>query len=281
MKFALVNGERVEATKSAKGFCPACESELIARFCVNKVDHWAHKGNRNCDPWWENETEWHRAWKGQFPTEWQEVVHEADSGERHIADVKTDQGWVIEFQHSFLKREERRARDTFYPQLVWVVDGTRRNRDKSQFENALNGGASINAKPKILSVFTDECALLREWAGCRAPVFFDFAELNKTEGVPLWCLLPISSDGKVFVLPFSRAYFIKLHRTGAKQEGLDFAAILKDLNEIVSRYISHISAQHRRSKVLNKFAQQRQYRRSRQPESFQQYLKRTRTGRRF
>ena len=52
--------------------------------------HWAHRGSRFCDPWWENETEWHRSWKGQFPVNWQEVVHQAETGEKHIADVKTE-----------------------------------------------------------------------------------------------------------------------------------------------------------------------------------------------
>lgn len=67
MKFALINGDKAEATKGAKGVCPSCGSELIAKCGEVKVDHWAHKGNRNCDPWWENETDWHRSWKGNFP----------------------------------------------------------------------------------------------------------------------------------------------------------------------------------------------------------------------
>jgi len=46
--------------------------------------------------------------KDQFPADWQEHVQHAETGERHIADVKTSRGWVIEFQHSYLKPEERR-----------------------------------------------------------------------------------------------------------------------------------------------------------------------------
>ena len=47
MKFALINGDKAEATKGAKGFCPSCGSELIAKCGEVKVNHWAHKGNRN------------------------------------------------------------------------------------------------------------------------------------------------------------------------------------------------------------------------------------------
>ena len=284
MRFALIDGKKTVATKGAKGLCPSCGSELVAKCGGSRINHWAHKGNRFCDPWWENETEWHRAWKEQFPGDWQEVVHRDKNGEKHIADVKTDQGWVLEFQHSYLKPEERRVRDAFYHNLVWVVDGTRRKRDKSQFEKALSEGALVNAELKILSVFTGGCALLREWAACRAPVFFDFAEVNKSEGGTLWWLLPRSTNGEVYVLPFLRADFIKLHRTGSKQESLDFAGILKGLSEIVSRYISHRHVYHRRAQMLNQLARQPQYRRSRRSGSFQQHLarkQRERSRRRF
>ena len=172
MKFALANGHREEARPGLSGECPSCDRPMAAKCGEIKVWHWAHRGTRVCDSWWENETEWHRAWKGRFPVDWQEVVHRAESGEKHIADVKTDQGWVLEFQHSYLKPDERRARDCFYQKLVWIVDGTRRSRDKSQFLNALNNGAAVGTHSSVRRVFADECGLLREWAGCRAPVFF-------------------------------------------------------------------------------------------------------------
>lgn len=216
------------------------------------------------------ETDFHK----QFPVHWQEVVHRDKNGEKHIADVKTDQGWVLEFQHSYLKPEERRIRDTVYKNLVWVVDGTRRKRDKSQFKKALSEKALVSEELEIFSVFTDECALLREWAGCRASVFFDFGEVNRPKGGVLWWLLPWSPEGKAYVRPLWRREFIELHCTGAAQESLNYAEILKKLRERVSRIISH-----RRAKMLNQHARQPQYRRSRRPESFRQYLARKQRAR--
>lgn len=52
MKFALINGIKEEATKGAKGLCPICDSELVAKCGEVKINHWAHKGKRMCDPWW-------------------------------------------------------------------------------------------------------------------------------------------------------------------------------------------------------------------------------------
>lgn len=84
-----------------RGLCPYCGSEVIAKCGRIKIWHWAHKGMSSCDPWWENETEWHRTWKNHFPLEWQEqIARDPISGETHIADVKTPHGLVIEFQHS-------------------------------------------------------------------------------------------------------------------------------------------------------------------------------------
>jgi len=213
MKFALVNEQRQEARPDLSGECPICHHPVVAKCGDVRVWHWAHQGSRSCDHWWEKETEWHRAWKGVFPVNWQEVVHESETGEKHIADVKTDRGWVIEFQHSYLNPEERRSRDSFYPKLIWVVDGTRRKRDRSQLINAWNEGMPVGANSPVRRVFSDDCALLREWVGSNAPTFFDLGELDV-----LWWLFAKSTSGSVYVGPFPRAVFIESHRGGATQE---------------------------------------------------------------
>ena len=118
MKYALVNGERQEAKPGLSGKCDCCGDPIVAKCGDERIWHWSHKGNRTCDPWWENQTEWHRAWKGQFPTERQEIIHTAPNGEKHIADVKTDQNYVIEFQHSHLNPQERIVREAFYQNMI-------------------------------------------------------------------------------------------------------------------------------------------------------------------
>jgi competence protein CoiA len=219
MKFALVNGNKVEATKGDKGLCPSCGSELIAKCGEVKINHWAHKGSRNCDPWWENETDWHRSWKDKFPIDWQEVVHFDESGEKHIADVKTQSGYVLEFQHSYLNPEERRSRNAFYPKLVWVVDGTRRKTDKKQFQNILNESTRVPANvPIIQGHFPDECRLLKEWHDSNVLVFFDFQEVKDPKQSMLWFLFPKTPSGDAYLSPFSRVNFIELHNNNKFDE---------------------------------------------------------------
>jgi len=131
LQYALIDGERLEAFPGGRGQCPLCGSPAFAKCGPRVIHHWSHAGRKNCDPWWENETEWHRQWKNLFPVVHREVSYTAPNGEVHRADVVTQSGIVIEFQHSQITDEERLSREHFYKNLVWVLDGKefRRNFD--------------------------------------------------------------------------------------------------------------------------------------------------------
>jgi competence protein CoiA len=96
---------------------------MVAKCGPRVIHHWAHAGTRNCDPWWENETQWHREWKSRFPENCREINHVAPVGEIHRADIRTPTGIYIEIQHSSMTDAESQAREAFYGNLVWVVDG--------------------------------------------------------------------------------------------------------------------------------------------------------------
>ena len=97
---------------------------MICKCGPRVLHHWAHKGRRNCDPWWESETAWHRDWKNQFPERCREIHHRAHDGEIHRADVRTPTGIYIEIQHSSMSDAERCAREDFYRNLLWIVDAS-------------------------------------------------------------------------------------------------------------------------------------------------------------
>jgi competence protein CoiA len=189
MKFALVEGERREAKHGLSGKCPLYGHAMIAKCGEHRVHHWAHRANCTCDHWWEPETEWHRAWKNQFPPEWQEIIQRSEDGEKHIADVKTERGVVLEFQHSFLRRDERESREMFYRNMVWVVNGLRRVQDRSRLFELLARAPIVKVKPLTFSLPLNRCALLRDWVDSRKPVFFDFGD--NSEGDPLSFPAPV------------------------------------------------------------------------------------------
>ncbi|MCE9658085.1 MAG: hypothetical protein K8R60_05960 [Burkholderiales bacterium] len=121
--------------------------------------------------------------------------------------MKTERGYVLEFQHSPLDPQERRAREDFYQRMVWVIDGTRRSRDRSQLLRAVEDATTISSEIWRLRGFLDDCAFLRDWHGSRTQVVFDFGE------DVLWFVFP--ANGRVYIATFPRGGFIEFHRTGA------------------------------------------------------------------
>ena len=233
MKIALVNGNRQAAEPGASGECQNCSRPMIAKCGEKRAWHWAHQGKLICDPWWENETEWHLGWKGLFPDAWREIVQSAPDGTRHIADIKTEYGWVIEFQHSSIKPEERRSRDAFYSRLIWVVDGTRRKRDAPQFQRAWNDGVAVGSNGVVKKLFIADSVLLREWSESQGPILFDFG------GQELGWVLPSQRDDWAYVARFPRAQMVQILCAGVAEPGLNIDGLLVELKELIARYEAH------------------------------------------
>jgi competence protein CoiA len=219
MKFALAAGERIEAFAGGRGACPSCHGEVIAKCGSYRIPHWAHCGIRDCDSWSEPETEWHRAWKNQFPAEFQEYIQHDESGERHIADVRTNHGLVLEFQHSHLDPHERTVRERFYKNMLWIVDGTRLQRDYPRFLKGKEEFRRIADGHYLLS-FPDEC-FPKMWLGSSVPVIFDFrgggvVDPSDPFKGTLWCLLPGRAEEKAVVIGISPEQFVSVAPTRSR-----------------------------------------------------------------
>lgn len=190
MRYALVDDIKVDPQPKLHGVCPHCGEEMVSKCGRIKVWHWAHKSREVCDPWWENETEWHRAWKKNFPKEWQEISKvDEKTGERHIADVKTPDGLVVEFQHSPISSEELMARENFYENMVWIVDGLRNDLDLSYFRMGL-GSTPIQTNPLAYAFeWWGRSRIMYNWSEAKSRVFIDFGE-SLTKGAPVvWRLV--------------------------------------------------------------------------------------------
>ena len=227
MKYAIVDGTRQEASPGARGACPVCGAILTPRCGKIRVPHWAHPPGI-VDHRWEPETAWHRAWKAPFPRECQEVVLQAVNGEKHIADVKTAHGRVLEFQHSSISDEERRSREEFHRPMYWIVDGQKLKRDRLRFTEALRYGRVASVRPWTMIAPIRECVLLRKWADSRVWVFFDFGESDEGGevyrfGAPiLWALEPGRQTGLAVLKPVFRQKFIDAMLRGEHPRGIVF-----------------------------------------------------------
>lgn len=220
MKFALKADQRVEATPNANGVCPCCGTEMIAKCGIRKVWHWAHKTTKTCDHWWESETQWHRNWKNCFPKEWQEVIHVVEDGEKHNADVKSPLGIVLEFQHSRLDDSEREARENYYENLVWVVDGARLKTDRIKFDRYPTlthlSYPTLLSEPVPVNIFPS----FYHWCMSTRPVFFDWRD-------KLFCLLPQREpSGNRLMFSMSHSDFCSIIQN-AVISNLDFETIIR------------------------------------------------------
>lgn len=135
------NNEKVSienADKICEYFCPVCNEKLSikATNSLSVIPHFAHKKGTKClDAWKHDMSEWHYNWQCQFPEEYREVVVEKDK-KKHRADVLIN-GYVIEFQHSPISRDEIKERNEFYTncgyKVIWVFDAN--DKIKNTFDN--------------------------------------------------------------------------------------------------------------------------------------------------
>ena len=212
MKYAFMDEKRTEPFKGGRASCSLCGSVVIAKCGIRRVHHWSHNGLKNCDRWKENETVWHRTWKDKFPAEWQEISGNDESGERHIADVRTKHGLVIEFQHSHLDPEERKARERFHKNMVWVVDGTRLKKDYPRFLKGINRFKQTNKQGHYFVCDPENC-FPSDWLDSPVSVIFDFLGVGPADPPDekrdiLWCLHPRRVEGNAVVIALSRSRFV-------------------------------------------------------------------------
>lgn len=112
---------RIAASKGTNGYCQLCKNEVRAYCGEINIHHWRHVNSSACDLWKENESEWHRDWKNNFPKEWQEVIIK-DNFEKHIADIKTPNGLVLELQNSSISSNTIQIRERFYNNIFWLIN---------------------------------------------------------------------------------------------------------------------------------------------------------------
>jgi len=214
MRFAKVDGLLKEAESGEMGLCRGCQQPVIAKCGNIRVHHWAHQNTKMCDHWWEPETEWHRAWKNNFPQQWQEIfMPDPRTGEKHIADVLTEHGLILEFQHSKISPKERLSREQFYQNMVWIVDRTGLKKDYTRLVKGHTNWQPTDQANIYRYTLDDEC-FPPEWLNTTVPVVFDFQAPESADDplgltAPLYCIFPVQIGRAVEFAKVSRSSFIK------------------------------------------------------------------------
>jgi competence CoiA-like predicted nuclease len=119
-----LNNEKILPYYGGRAICPSCKGTLIAKCGIYKIDHWAHQSLIDCDTWNEGETEWHKNmkhWLTDGDKQKQEVVISKDDN-THRADCIVNNK-VIELQNSPIDYSTMSERETFYENMVWIING--------------------------------------------------------------------------------------------------------------------------------------------------------------
>ena len=150
MQFAINKENRriniIDAIIGEQYYCPCCKSLLVQKKGSFLIWHFAHKYLDNCISYYDNKGEWHRKMQELFPENNREIF-ESFSSYRHIYDVLTESGIIIEFQHSPISLEDFKKRTKDYvfrslmnktPRPIWVFDYTERDFSLSpqRYENS-------------------------------------------------------------------------------------------------------------------------------------------------
>lgn len=196
--YAIVNGVRMHISEVARkqhGVCPVCQSELVARKGDVRAEHWWHVNGKRCDAWYQPKGPWHCYWQNMFPKEWQEVVVEKEVDGlvvRHIADVKTERGVILEVQYSPISIEDIAIRERFYNNMLWLVN-MRRTETDSNVLAVLKRNEAVDFGSIHAWVVTEQgLSETQKWYHAQKPVVFDFFGdfMTPESEEDLYCLLP-------------------------------------------------------------------------------------------
>lgn len=226
MLFANINGIKSLASPKSKAVCDFCGKSVIAKCGKIKTWHWAHKSIDACDTWYEPETEWHLNWKLVFGKEYSEVILIKD-GEKHIADIKTNNGYVIEVQNSKLPIEKMEARERFYGRkMFWVINGIKfKDNFKIFTPGALHDnlydeyspeleyfskmhGFTLNYRPTqetIIDLLFDWKYSHSVWRASNRKIYIDFGTDK------LYLITSFMGNSKGKVIEISKNEFVKTH----------------------------------------------------------------------
>jgi competence CoiA-like predicted nuclease len=159
---ASESGEKIFPVKQGRAFCPFCRSIAIAKCGEIYAHHWAHETNKECDEWYESESDWHLNWKSMFSKEYVEVTIQKNR-QRHRADIVGHNGTVIELQHSPISITVISERELFYENMIWLFDMAHKRQAFTRKSHKGEIEFPFKWSHPKLSLLT-----------CKKPIYFDF-----------------------------------------------------------------------------------------------------------
>ena len=129
--YAIDKKTQIFPSKGIHGYCLDCGKEVISKCGTIVSHHFAHVADSDCgSQYHDHKTEWHQSWQHSvipaLPGKNVEVTIEKDTAIKR-ADLISNSGFIIEFQHSPLSIIERQEREKHYGNMLWVIHTTKEN----------------------------------------------------------------------------------------------------------------------------------------------------------
>lgn len=186
MLTARVGSEIIRAGRNLKGkdfvyrcrdpHCKAPDMLLVAGERAIRIPHFRHKTDTGCKCGM-GETAWHLEWKSHFDRVEVDMGIDPENGEMNRADALTDDGVVLEFQHSPISLQEQESRERFYTSkggMLWIVDANKTRYLKRLERIELFSSMDIPTGEPLKHVpFPDE-AFNELWTNRPVGVIFDY-----------------------------------------------------------------------------------------------------------
>lgn len=218
--------KRIRPGKGLSAHCELCQEVLTPACGDIYTHHWRHVKSTDCDPWKENETDWHRNWKSQFPDDWTEIVIKGEVG-IHRADIKTKAGLVLELQNSSISQRDIRIRELFYGKMIWLINA-------ESFEQNFSIRSIVTQNLRSLDERTHTLLVQNENFEEDLDSSYQFRDKQKRE----------LNDFTLNLESLKR-------KEGALIDGL--VSINEHANELCKNYNNHFSIKYETSKIFKEF----------------------------
>lgn len=212
MKFAFVGNDRREASAGLTGSCPVCQNVVTPGQNSERMWMWFHIGRAKCDGWLEVETKWHREWKDNFPTSWQEISLSQATKNNLGVSIRSGLGIALELKQEKIRNHELSSRETRHRKMFWIVDCAENKNSIRKIKPKLGGWTEVSSGQAQIINFPEK-TFPKDWLNSTVPVLFDFKFLcDGPSGEPepfLICLLPGRVGARAVFFLILKRHFIE------------------------------------------------------------------------
>jgi hypothetical protein len=177
-----INGQPIRPSEHRQEATDPYSGATVYGIVGAGLNYWRHDGDLY-DSWALPNATWNLEWKLLFPSNIVEISVQGHT-ERHVADVRANNGAVIKFQSRMLDSKQLRERELFFDKMIWVFKTDKWDMNINT-EETVSSYINTEGKSRQLPI-SDKfkwCKFRASYPkiafkACKMPVFLDFGDEN-------------------------------------------------------------------------------------------------------